>query len=79
MNSVLPAVSREKENLTRSISLSHLPQREVRQIFGEGESLGGNDGVRISEIRSVSRKNTVGSANPWLSQSRNSLGREGGG
>ena len=78
MNLVLPAVSCEKENLTRCISLSHLPQREVRQIFG-GESLGENDGVRISEIRSVSRKNTVGSANPWLFQSRNSLGWLGGG
>ena len=62
MNLVLPAVSPEKEKLTRSISLSYLPQREVRQIFREGESLGGNDGVRTSEIRSMSSKNTMGSA-----------------
>lgn len=66
-NSVIPAVSGEllqnrKKSWRRASQCHFFPQRTGRQILGEGEPLGDNDGVRISGIRSTDRKNSMGSA-----------------
>lgn len=49
------------QRLTKSITVSLLPHRRVRQIL-RGEPLGGRDGVRISGISSTGSKNSTGSS-----------------